>query len=184
VSRPGRLTTDDAIATLSRFVPSPERIRSLTLRLVVAGGAAALPAARRRSRHAKGRVADRRRGAPSGGNPTGGSGSFTLRSGSATDGGSESYSFFDSLHKGTVTLTGKHGGLVLRTSSRPSGLSVDSQGLDLWTGTWTIVSGTGVYAGAHGVGAYVGIVGPAYRLRSTSRASGRSEVQRPLDAVS
>ena len=104
------------------------------------------------------------KGAPVGGNPAGGGGTFTLRSGATTDKGMASYSFFDTPTKGSITLTGKHGGLVLRTASRPSGLSVDSQGLDLWTGTWRIASGTGAYAGAHGVGAYVGIIGPSYKV--------------------
>ena len=39
-----------------------------------------------------------------------------------------------------------------------------SQGLDLWIGTWSIASGTGRYAGAHGVGAYLGIIGPNHRV--------------------
>ncbi len=104
------------------------------------------------------------KGAPVGGNPTGGGGTFTLRSGATTDKGLASYSFFGTPTKGNITLTGKHGGLVLRTVSRPSGLGVDSQGLDLWTGTWTIASGTGAYAGAHGLGAYVGIIGPSYKV--------------------
>jgi len=104
------------------------------------------------------------KGAPEGGNPAGGGGTFTLRSGATSDKGIASYSFFGTPTRGNITLTSKHGGLVLRTSSRPSGLSVDSQGLDLWTGTWTIASGTGTYAVAHGVGAYVGIIGPSYKV--------------------
>jgi hypothetical protein len=104
------------------------------------------------------------RGAPEGGNPTGGGGTFTLRSGGNSDGEIASYSFFGTPTKGSITLTGKHGGLVLRTASKPSGLSVASEGLDIWTGTWTIASGTGTYAGAHGVGAYVGIIGPSYKV--------------------
>ena len=104
------------------------------------------------------------KGAPVGGNPNGGGGTFTLRSGATTDKGIASYSFFGTPTKGSITLTGKNGGLVLRTASRPSGLSVDSQRLDLWTGTWRIASGTGAYAGAHGVGGYVGIIGPSYKV--------------------
>ena len=104
------------------------------------------------------------KGAPVGGNPTGGGGTFTLRSGATSEKGIASYSFFGTPTKGSIHLTGKHGGLVLRTASRPSGLSVDSQGLDLWTGTWTIASGSGTYAAAHGVGAYVGIIGPSYKV--------------------
>ena len=104
-------------------------------------------------------------GTPVGGNPSGGSGTFTLRSGSTTDSGSMSYSFFGNPMKGSVTLTGKHGELDMSLTSRPSGLNVDSQGLDLWTGTWKIASGTGAYAGAKGVGAYLGIIGPNYQVK-------------------
>ena len=102
------------------------------------------------------------RARPSGGNPTGGSGTFTLRSGSIVDQGTSSYTFSGST--GTITLMGKKGDLTLRTKSRPSGLEVDSQGLDLWVGTWSIAEGDGVYKGVHGVGAYVGIIGPAYAV--------------------
>jgi len=103
-------------------------------------------------------------GRPAGGNPQGGSGTFVLHSGAVTDKGSESYAFYGSPFEGDITLTGKHGELDLHTRSRPSGLNVDSQGLDLWTGTWSIVGGTGSYAGAHAVGAYVGIIGPSYHV--------------------
>ena len=103
-------------------------------------------------------------GRPAGGNPQGGAGTFVLRSGAVADTGSESYAFYGSPIQGDITLTGKHGELDLHTKSRPSGLSVDSQGLDLWTGTWSIASGTGSYAGAHAVGAYVGIIGPSYHI--------------------
>ena len=50
--------------------------------------------------------------------------------------------------------------------ARPAGLRphVDGQGLDLWTGAWRIASGTGVVLRSHGVGAYVGIVGPNYTV--------------------
>lgn len=50
------------------------------------------------------------------------------------------------------------------STSRPSGLAVDSQGLDLWTGTWAVVRGTLAYKGIKGIGGYLGIVGPAYAL--------------------
>jgi len=102
------------------------------------------------------------KGKPQGGNPTGGAGTFTLRSGSIADQGTSSYSFSGST--GTITLMGKKGDLTLRTKSRPSGLEVDSQGLDLWVGTWSIAEADGVYKGVHGVGAYVGIIGPAYAV--------------------
>ena len=101
-------------------------------------------------------------GAPQGGNPSGGGGTFTLHSGATSDKGTETYSFFGS--GGNITLSGKKGQIVLRTKSRPSGLSVDSEGLDLWTGTWKVQSATGAYAGMHAVGAYVGIIGPSYNV--------------------
>lgn len=106
------------------------------------------------------------KGRPQGGNPTSGSGTFMLHAGSNADQGTSSYSFFasGSKTKGTITLDGKNGSLTLRTTSRPSGLNLDSQGLDLWTGTWSIVAGDGAYKGAHGLGAYVGIIGPAYAV--------------------
>jgi len=106
------------------------------------------------------------RGNPQGGNPQSGGGTFTLQSGSVTDRGSSSYSFFASGQKtkGTITLTGKKGTLTLTTTSRPSGLNVDSQGLDLWVGTWKIADADGTYTGIHGVGAYLGIIGPSYAV--------------------
>ena len=105
-------------------------------------------------------------GRPQGGNPQSGAGTFTLRSGGITDQGSSSYAFFASgkATKGTITLMGRKGNLTLRTTSRPSGLEVDSQGLDLWVGTWTVAEADGSYKGMHMVGAYVGIVGPAYAV--------------------
>jgi hypothetical protein len=102
------------------------------------------------------------KGQPSGGNMSGGAGTFTLRSGTASDRGTDYYSF--STSTGNITLTGKKGEIVVRTRSRPSGLNVDSEGLDIWTGTWSILSGTGAYAGAHGIGAYVGIIGPGHAI--------------------
>ena len=101
-------------------------------------------------------------GGPSGGNPAGGSGRFTLKSAGSADRGTDYYSFSGS--SGQVDLTGKKGGLVLLLKARPSGLHVDSEGLDLWTGTWSILSGTRAYADLKGVGAYVGIIGPSYKV--------------------
>ena len=101
------------------------------------------------------------KGAPS--NPTGGTGSFTLKAAGLADKGADSYAF--SGAKGTVNLRGKKGDLVLQLRRRPSGLNVDSEGLDLWTGTWTIAPGsTGAYATLHGLGAFVSIIGPSYRV--------------------
>ena len=102
-------------------------------------------------------------GVPRGGNPAGGGGSFTLRGAGVTDRGSESYSFAGAV--GDVYLTGKKGDLVLRLKRRPSGLSVDSQGLDLWTGTWSTTSGgTRAFAALRGIGAFVGVIGPNYAV--------------------
>jgi hypothetical protein len=55
----------------------------------------------------------------------------------------------------TDTLNGKHGTLVIRSVSRefPFGRKDDA----VWTGRWTIVSGTGDYANLKGSGAVVGI---------------------------
>src|SRR5262245_2242613 len=84
------------------------------------------------------------KGAPSGGNPSGGSGSFALRSVGLVDKGADSYSF--SGARGTVYLRGRKGDLVLQLKRRPSGLNVDSEGLDLWAGTWKVAAGsTGAY---------------------------------------
>jgi hypothetical protein len=106
------------------------------------------------------------KGRPEGGNPQSGGGTFTLHSGKLTDRGSSSYSFSAAGQKteGTITLTGKKGSLTLQTTSRPSGLHVDGNGLDLWVGTWKVAAADGAYKGAHGVGAYVAIIGPAYAV--------------------
>ena len=101
-------------------------------------------------------------GAPAGGNPSGGAGKFVLKAVGLTDSGSESYAFANG--GGTLTLTGKHGQLFLRLKAHDTGLEVDSEGLDLWMGTWKIVSGTGSYEKAHGVGGYTGIIGPSYKV--------------------
>jgi len=71
-------------------------------------------------------------GAPSGGNPAGGEGRFTLKAGKATDRGRDSYAFAGKT--GALTLMGRHGTLMLKLKRTRSGLSVDSDGLDLWTG--------------------------------------------------
>ncbi len=51
-----------------------------------------------------------------------------------------------------------------RHDEQAVGADRGQRGLDLWTGTWKLVSGTGAYAGANAVGAYVGIIGPSYRV--------------------
>ena len=101
-------------------------------------------------------------GVPQGGNPTGGAGKFRLRSGAVADTGASTYSFSGTT--GTLVLTGTHGELDIRMSKRETGIEVDSQGLDLWAGTWKIVGGAGTYAGAQGLGVFVGTIGPSYRV--------------------
>ena len=55
----------------------------------------------------------------------------------------------------TVTFTGKHGALVVRMSARQFDVvRVDDS---ITTGTWSLVRGTGRYAGLKGGGAVVGL---------------------------
>jgi hypothetical protein len=55
----------------------------------------------------------------------------------------------------TVTFTGRHGKLVVRTSARQFDVvKVDDS---IATGTWSVVKGTGRYAGLKGGGALVGL---------------------------
>ena len=55
----------------------------------------------------------------------------------------------------TVTFTGKHGTLVVRMSARQFDVvRVDDS---IMTGTWSVVRGTGRYAGLKGGGALVGL---------------------------
>ena len=54
-----------------------------------------------------------------------------------------------------VTLTGKHGTLVIRISARQ--FDVVKTDDSIATGTWSLVKGTGRYAGLHGGGALVGL---------------------------
>jgi hypothetical protein len=78
----------------------------------------------------------------------------------------------------TVTFTGKHGTLVVRTSARQFDVvKVDDS---IATGTWSVVKGTGRYAGLKGGGALVGlqqaagsssISSYAYSLRFQGRVS-------------
>lgn len=136
------------------------RLTTLVVSLLLVVVAVAMPAHAREARKQVIRIDVG--GAPQGGNPSGGGGKFTLRAGGRSDKGTETYSFGDA--GGNVTLNGKHGQLVLRLKPKNTGLEVDSEGLDLWMGTWKIVSGTGAYADAHGVGGYVGIIGPSYAV--------------------
>jgi hypothetical protein len=165
---PRSAPTESAVSTPlkvceDRRLPKEQTVRRLTtlvVSLLVIAAAAAIPAGARDV--SKQVIKIDIGGAPQGGNPSGGGGVFTLRAAGRSDKGTDSYSFANGV--GTVYLNGKHGQLVVRLKARSSGLEVDSEGLDLWTGTWKIVSGTGSYATAHGVGAYVGIVGPSYRV--------------------
>jgi hypothetical protein len=55
----------------------------------------------------------------------------------------------------TVTFTGKHGTLVVRTSAHQFDVvKIDDS---IATGTWSVVKGTGRYAGVKGGGALVGL---------------------------
>jgi hypothetical protein len=55
----------------------------------------------------------------------------------------------------TVTFTGKHGTLVVRTSARQFDVvKIDDS---IATGTWSVVKGSGRYAGLNGGGALLGI---------------------------
>jgi hypothetical protein len=117
-------------------------------------------------------------GAPSGGNPDGGSGRFALTAGRARDAGRSSYSVTfggsgtsasgqPSGHvKATVTLMGKDGQLRIVAKGLTVGASGDGaiSGRDVWAGTWTVLGGDGSYAGTHGSGAFVGIAGPSARV--------------------
>jgi len=63
--------------------------------------------------------------------------------------------------KGTDTLKGKAGSLVLRWRGRiydVAGPHAASGAVEAWLGTWSIVRGTGKYAGLKGRGRYAGIV--------------------------
>ena len=78
----------------------------------------------------------------------------------------------------TVAFTGKHGTLVVRTSARQFDVvKVDDS---ITTGTWSVVRGTGRYAGLKGGGALIGlqqaagsgsITNYAYSLRFQGRVS-------------
>lgn len=63
--------------------------------------------------------------------------------------------------KGTDTLKGRAGSLVLRWSGRiydVAGPHAAPGAVEAWLGTWSIVQGTGTYAGLRGGGRYAGIV--------------------------
>src|SRR2546422_4239647 len=97
-----------------------------------------------------------------------GSGTFTLQGASAADSDSGTLTFVKSFNgrygrtsdgllfqsaQRTDTLTGKHGRLVIRSTGRQ--FPVVKNDNYVWVGTWSIVSGTGKYAGLK-AGAVVG----------------------------
>ena len=100
-----------------------------------------------------------------------GGGTFTLLGANTaySDLGTVSYQFsFGAITKsragqsstrnsGTSTLKGRHGRLVIRTSGR---VFDSGEGYEAWTGTWSIVSGTGKYAGLKGSGGYAAVITP------------------------
>ena len=101
-----------------------------------------------------------------------GSGTFTLSGASTTDSdtGTVTYQFSSGVvtksragqsfqrNSGTNTLKGKHGRLVIRTSGRVFGSLGGLGGYEAWTGTWSIVRGTGKYAGLKGSGGYAAVI--------------------------
>ena len=103
-----------------------------------------------------------------------GSGTFTLQGASAADSDSGRLTFVKSFNgrygktsegllfqsaRRTETLKGKHGTLVIRSSGRA--FPVVKNDNYVWTGTWSIASGTGKYAGLKGGGGVVGILLPS-----------------------
>jgi hypothetical protein len=100
-----------------------------------------------------------------------GSGTFTLLGASTadSDAGPVTYQFsFGAITKsragqsftrnsGMNTLKGRRGRLVIRTSGR---VFDSGEGYEAWTGTWSIVSGTGKYAGLKGSGGYAAVITP------------------------
>lgn len=105
------------------------------------------------------------KGGPTGGNPTGGGGLFTLQAGKVSDRGRTSYAWSGAV--GTISLMGKRGDLTLRLKRMRTPVEFDSEGLDLWVGTWATVTGTGAYAGMKGGGGFLGLVGPQYKVDFT-----------------
>lgn len=91
---------------------------------------------------------------------------FALLSPAKSDSGTVAYRFsfgaekrdpngqLGSSVRGTETLKGKSGQLVIRSSGRTSFTGV----YEVWTGTWSIVSGTGKYAGLEGGGGFVTVI--------------------------
>jgi len=64
---------------------------------------------------------------------------------------------FDTV-RGTNTFKGKAGSLVMRFRGRIFSVpSVGQTSGEVWTGTWSLVRGTGKYAGSKGGGAYAAV---------------------------
>ena len=103
---------------------------------------------------------------------SGGSGTFELLGGNAADTDSGTVAFSQGVGRNgrtpggllflavprTETLKGKHGTIVIRSSTRVFGVGVREQDDAVSTGTWSIVRGTGRYAGLSGGGGGVGII--------------------------
>ena len=117
-------------------------------------------------------------GSPQGGNRDSGGGRFALHTGAGDDSGAAYYSVTFgrsgktpagepyATFKSRVTLVGKDGGLVVLLRGKGFGANGDGVvgGRDVWTGTWSITSGDGAYAGVHGSGDFVGIAGPSAKV--------------------
>jgi hypothetical protein len=102
----------------------------------------------------------------------GGAGSFALLGGNAADADSGKVTFTQSAGKPsrttdrlqflavtrTETFKGKRGTIVIRSAVREFGVDVREQDDAISTGAWSIVRGTGRYAGLTGGGGLVGIV--------------------------
>ena len=102
----------------------------------------------------------------------GGSGTFELLGGNAADTDAGTVTFSQGVGRNgktadgllflavprTETLKGRHGTLVIRSSTRVFGVGVREQDDAVSTGTWSIVRGTGRYAGLRGGGGGVGII--------------------------
>ena len=102
----------------------------------------------------------------------GGSGTFQLLGGNAADTDAGTVTFSQGVGRNgktsegllyvavprTETLKGRHGTLVIRSSTRVFGVGVREQDDAVSTGTWSIVRGTGRYAGLSGGGGGVGII--------------------------
>ena len=117
-------------------------------------------------------------GGPSGGNPNGGTGRFTLRwaglndrgemtysvvfpsSGTNADG--QSYAVFDA----TIYVFGSRGRLVLALHGTSLGAVGDGAvtGEDVWQGEWRVLETAGHYRRLRGSGRLSGIAGPGARL--------------------